>query len=109
MYTVSLGNSKRQRRLVNLAAGKANTDGVNVSQLNNLGTIVESALGGETKYSFNSETGKATMTTALKVGSTLTTAYRTLLTPSVQTAPEAVLQTQSNTTATTRPPLRSTA
>ena len=70
MYTVSLGNSKRQRRLVNLAAGKANTDGVNVSQLNNLGTIVESALGGETKYSFNSETGKATMTTALKVGST---------------------------------------
>ncbi len=69
-YTVSLGSSKRQRRLVNLAAGKANTDGVNVSQLNNLGTIVESALGGETKYSFNSETGKATMTTALKVGST---------------------------------------
>ena len=69
-YTVSLGSSKRQRRLVNLAAGKANTDGVNVSQLNNLGTIVESALGGETTYSFNSETGKATMATALKVGST---------------------------------------
>ena len=43
-YTVSIGSSTTQRRLVNLAAGKADTDAVNVSQLNDLNTL----LGGST-------------------------------------------------------------
>ena len=42
--TVSIGSSTTQRRLVNLAAGKADTDAVNVSQLNDLNTL----LGGST-------------------------------------------------------------
>ena len=43
-YTVSIGNSTTQRRLVNLSAGINDTDAVNVSQLNDLNTL----LGGST-------------------------------------------------------------
>ena len=42
--TVSIGNNTTQRRLVNLMAGRAATDAVNVSQLNDLNTL----LGGST-------------------------------------------------------------
>ena len=42
--TVSIGNNTTQRRLVNLATGKSATDAVNVSQLNDLNTL----LGGST-------------------------------------------------------------
>ena len=66
--TVSIGNDTTKRRLVNLAAGKADTDGVNVSQLKRLGTATASALGGNSQYSFNTSSGTGTLTTSLKVG-----------------------------------------
>ena len=65
--TVSIGNDTTKRRLVNLAAGKADTDGVNVSQLKKLGTATANALGGDSKFSF-STSGNGTLKTSLKVG-----------------------------------------
>ena len=65
--TVSIGNDTTKRRLVNLAAGKADTDGVNVSQLKKLGTATASALGGNSQYSFNISSGTGTLTTSLNV------------------------------------------
>ena len=65
--TVSIGNNTTKRRLVNLAAGKADTDGVNVSQLKKLGTATANALGGDSEFSF-STSGNGTLKTSLKVG-----------------------------------------
>ena len=65
--TVSIGNDTTKRRLVNLAAGKADTDGVNVSQLKKLGTATANALGGDSEFSF-STSGNGTLKTSLKVG-----------------------------------------
>ena len=42
---VSVGNAMTQRRIINVAAGVAATDAVNVSQLNTLGTSTVAALG----------------------------------------------------------------
>ena len=66
--TVSIGNDTTKRRLVNLAAGKADYDGVNVSQLKKLGTATANALGGNSQYSFDTSSGTGTLTTSLKVG-----------------------------------------
>ncbi|WP_346690465.1 YadA-like family protein [uncultured Cloacibacillus sp.] len=65
--TVSIGNNTTKRRLVNRAAGKADTDGVNVSQLKKLGTATANALGGDSEFSF-STSGNGTLKTSLKVG-----------------------------------------
>jgi len=44
--SVSIGNASMQRQLINLAAGTAGTDAVNVAQLYGLGASVASAFGG---------------------------------------------------------------
>ena len=55
---VSVGNATTQRRIINVAAGTASTDAVNVSQLNTLGTSTATALGtGSYNASTNSITG----------------------------------------------------
>ena len=43
---VSVGSSSQQRRIINVAAGVANTDAVNVGQLTALGTSLNANLGG---------------------------------------------------------------
>ncbi len=43
---VSVGSASQQRRIVNVAAGVANTDAVNVSQLNVLGGTLNAGIGG---------------------------------------------------------------
>lgn len=54
----SVGNATTQRRIINVAAGTASTDAVNVSQLNTLGTSTATALGtGSYNASTNSITG----------------------------------------------------
>ena len=53
------------RRITNMSAGINDTDAVNVSQLKTLGSSTASALGGDSKYSFESGTG--TLTTSFNV------------------------------------------
>ncbi|MCG7509402.1 calcium-binding protein, partial [Mesorhizobium sp. IRAMC:0171] len=45
---VSIGSAGKERKLTNVAAGSAETDGVNVSQLRGLGTQVTNLIGGGT-------------------------------------------------------------
>ncbi|WP_194291648.1 YadA-like family protein, partial [Rhizobium sp. ICMP 5592] len=45
---VSIGSAGSERKLTNLAAGSADTDAVNVSQLKGLGTNITSLIGGNT-------------------------------------------------------------
>nr|WP_312862874.1 YadA-like family protein [Rhizobium sp. P28RR-XV] len=45
---VSIGSAGSERKLTNLAAGSANTDAVNVSQLKGLGTNITNLIGGGT-------------------------------------------------------------
>jgi autotransporter adhesin len=45
---VSIGSAGSERKLTNLAAGSANTDAVNVSQLRGLGTNITNLIGGGT-------------------------------------------------------------
>lgn len=88
-YTVSIGReayssddasySEITRRLVNMSAGQADTDAVNVSQLKKHGTDVASALGGTSSYSFSSSNGTGTLTTGLKVDGTTYTSVQAAL------------------------------
>lgn len=73
-YTISVGggydteNNPVNYRIVNMAAGLDEMDAVNVSQLNSVGTSVASALGGNSSYYFDTDTGTGSISTELEVG-----------------------------------------
>ncbi|MCP1625327.1 YadA-like family protein [Pseudomonas nitroreducens] len=74
---VSIGSSGSERRLTNLAAGAADTDGVNVSQLKALGDQVADGDAGAVKYERDPVTGTINYNKVVMQGDTYNAVTKT--------------------------------